>query len=357
MALKSLGTDSDQIQTGTTAERPTLAAGDAGSIRFNTTTGLMEQWDGSAWSSLSTGGGSSVSPASLSEAAAGTLTTVYSSPQTAVPKDASGMDGAALMPGGNDSERPGSPSTGMLRYNDQASPAGMEFYDGSSWSRVTDSNSSAGWTLIQEVNATNASTVDITDIDGSYSSYVIKVTDATWSTDSGTGLNLVARFMTGSTPSVPSSAGFRAWSAQHQKNTTMGDNLSSTTITYAKTWNMWGLQNPGDSFMVNVDGGNYLRISNEVNEDNNKNNFEIVLMDPGDSWGSHQFWWHGMQQEESYQTLRTETRHIQGEGFHFDDTTDPSSTTGSPITGVKFAITRNSLVFGTVTGKFQLYGL
>jgi len=115
MALKSLGTASDQIQTGTTAERPTLAASDAGNIRFNTTTGLFEQWDGSTWSSLSTGSGTTLNPATLAEAAAGTLTTVYSSPETAVPKDASGMTGAALIPTGTTAESPSTQVAGMLR--------------------------------------------------------------------------------------------------------------------------------------------------------------------------------------------------------------------------------------------------
>jgi hypothetical protein len=54
-------------------------------------------------------------------------------PQFAVPKNASGMTGAALLPGGNDGARP-SPVTGMLRYNNQGgTPVNLEYYDGSSW--------------------------------------------------------------------------------------------------------------------------------------------------------------------------------------------------------------------------------
>ena len=49
MALFSTGTNSDKLAAGTTAERPVLALTDAGSIRFNTDLGQMEQWDGTAW--------------------------------------------------------------------------------------------------------------------------------------------------------------------------------------------------------------------------------------------------------------------------------------------------------------------
>lgn len=81
-----------------------------------------------AWSATPLNG-----PASLAEAAAGTITNKYSSPETAVPKDAAGMTGAALIPGGNDAARPGTPVEGMLRYNNQTAPAVMEYYDGSNW--------------------------------------------------------------------------------------------------------------------------------------------------------------------------------------------------------------------------------
>jgi hypothetical protein len=87
-----------------------------------------------AWVAAAPPAGGSVSAASLAEAAAGTVSTKYSSPQTAVPKDASGMTGAALIPGGNDGARPGTPVTGMLRYNNQGgTPVGMEYYDGTAW--------------------------------------------------------------------------------------------------------------------------------------------------------------------------------------------------------------------------------
>ena len=86
---------------------------------WNNTLGV---WEGSA-------GGPIPTAASLAEAAAGTINTKFSSPQTAVPKDASGMAGAAIIPGGADGTRPGTPSGGMFRYNTDLSPDSMEFYD------------------------------------------------------------------------------------------------------------------------------------------------------------------------------------------------------------------------------------
>lgn len=76
-------------------------------------------------------------PANLSEAATGSTNLKYSSPQTSVPKNASGMTGAALLPGSGDSGRPGTPAVGMFRYNNESSPANLEFYDGSDWRTVS----------------------------------------------------------------------------------------------------------------------------------------------------------------------------------------------------------------------------
>lgn len=95
-------------------------------------------WDNTlqVWTGSSPGAGG-LTAASPAQAAAGTLNTVASTPQTAVPKDASGMTGAALMPGGTDAERAAiaTPSGGMFRYNTTLSPDSMEFYDStqSSW--------------------------------------------------------------------------------------------------------------------------------------------------------------------------------------------------------------------------------
>jgi hypothetical protein len=73
--------------------------------------------------------------ATASDAATGTSATVLMTPQFAVPKNASGMTGAALLPGGDDGARPTTPATGMLRYNSQGgTPVKMEYYDGGAWS-------------------------------------------------------------------------------------------------------------------------------------------------------------------------------------------------------------------------------
>jgi hypothetical protein len=103
---------------------------------INTTNGFTYVYDPvlGVWTGSAGGGGSTVTAATLAEAAAGTINTKYSSPETAVPKSSSGMTGAALIPGGNDGARP-SPVTGMLRYNNQGgTPVKMEYYDGAAWS-------------------------------------------------------------------------------------------------------------------------------------------------------------------------------------------------------------------------------
>ena len=96
-------------------------------------------WDNTlgVWTGSSPAAGG-LTAASLAQAAAGTLNTVASTPQTAVPKDASGMTGAAIIPGGPDGGRPGTPSGGMFRYNTTYDPDTMEYYDGTaaSWKRL-----------------------------------------------------------------------------------------------------------------------------------------------------------------------------------------------------------------------------
>lgn len=54
--------------------------------------------------------------------------------QSALP-GAAAQTGAAIIPGGDDTERAAitTPVAGMFRYNDQTSPAVMEYYDGSAW--------------------------------------------------------------------------------------------------------------------------------------------------------------------------------------------------------------------------------
>jgi hypothetical protein len=106
-----------------------------GMIRYNNSTppAVIEYYNGGAWVTLGSGGATA---ATLAEAAAGTINTKFLSPETGVPKDAAGMTGAALIPGGNDGARPVSPVTGMTRYNDQGGvPALLEYYDGANWTQ------------------------------------------------------------------------------------------------------------------------------------------------------------------------------------------------------------------------------
>ena len=115
------------IPAGTTAQRP--AAGNyTGQFRYNTTIPQLEYSDGAAWQPV----GASLSPASLAEAQAGTITTKYSSPQTAVPKDASGMTGSAYLPAGTTLQRPTAGNyTGQFRYNTTIPQ--LEYSDGTTW--------------------------------------------------------------------------------------------------------------------------------------------------------------------------------------------------------------------------------
>jgi hypothetical protein len=93
------------------------------------TTGVVI-WNGTAWAGV---GGSPA--ATLAEAALGILTTKYSSPQTSVPKDASGMTGAAILPSGTTGQQPGTLVAGMTRYN--TTTGDLEFYTGTAWNGVT----------------------------------------------------------------------------------------------------------------------------------------------------------------------------------------------------------------------------
>ena len=123
-------TGSAYIPAGTTAQRPT-ASNYTGQFRYNTTIPQLEYSDGTAWQPV----GAALLPASLAEAQAGTITTKYSSPQTAVPKDASGMTGSAYIPAGTTAQRPtASNYTGQFRYNTQIPQ--LEYSDGTAWVAV-----------------------------------------------------------------------------------------------------------------------------------------------------------------------------------------------------------------------------
>ena len=101
-----------QVPAGTTLQQPAISV--VGQIRYNTDNDEFEGYLGSpaAWAPIG-----SVDPASLAEAATGVITTKYSSPETAVPKDASGMTGAAILPAGTTLQRPAVSVDGMFRFN------------------------------------------------------------------------------------------------------------------------------------------------------------------------------------------------------------------------------------------------
>lgn len=93
-------------------------AGNSGAVL--TTNGTNVSWDGSF-----------LKAATLAQAAAGNLNTVANTPETSVPKNAAGMTGAAIIPGGTSGQRPGAPQAGWFRFNTDTSldPYGhMEVY-------------------------------------------------------------------------------------------------------------------------------------------------------------------------------------------------------------------------------------
>ena len=100
-----------QLPSGASANRPTPPA--LGLVRYNTDLNKFEGYGGApaSWEPLG------ASPATLAEAAAGVITTKYSSPETAVPKDAAGMNGAAILPAGTSAQQPAAPVDGMFRFN------------------------------------------------------------------------------------------------------------------------------------------------------------------------------------------------------------------------------------------------
>ena len=82
----------------------------------------------------SSGGATPVISATLADAAtaaAGTSAVTLMTPQFAVPKNAAGMTGAAILPNGTTAQRPGAPVAGMTRFN--STDTSIEFYDGAKW--------------------------------------------------------------------------------------------------------------------------------------------------------------------------------------------------------------------------------
>lgn len=143
------------IPAGTTTDRP-LATAYTGQFRYNTQIPEFEYSNGVTWLPLSA---EAKNVASLAEAQAGTITTKYSSPQTAVPKDASGMTGSAYLPAGTTAQRPAATGyAGQFRYNTQIPQ--LEYSDGTNWISVVNINNSvtsfnAGTTGFTPVAATS----------------------------------------------------------------------------------------------------------------------------------------------------------------------------------------------------------
>ena len=104
--------------TGVTASLPLVSSGGAApNLTINAATTSLP---------------GSVQLADAAASQAGTSATLVNTPAFSVPKDASGMTGAALLPGGTTLQRPGTPSSGMLRFNtDPTSTIGnrAEVYD------------------------------------------------------------------------------------------------------------------------------------------------------------------------------------------------------------------------------------
>ncbi len=114
--------------------------------------GITYTWDNSlgVW----VGGSVASTPlaATLAEAAAGVLDTVFLSPKTGVPKDAAGMTGAAILPSGTDLQRAAiaTPVVGMQRFNTDSGYG--EIYTG-----VTNT-----WRKLAFVSAPNPLPADVT---------------------------------------------------------------------------------------------------------------------------------------------------------------------------------------------------
>jgi hypothetical protein len=115
-------------------------------IRYND--GTTTQWVAAA----PPGATSLLNPATLAEAAVGTVNTRYSSPETAVPKNAAGMTGAAILPSGTSAQQPGSPAAGWIRYNTTLPTNNLEVY----------SPSLSTWRQLQYVPASTPLPPDLT---------------------------------------------------------------------------------------------------------------------------------------------------------------------------------------------------
>lgn len=123
------------IPGGAGTARPTTPA--TGMFRYNNDTppAVLEFYDGTTWQSVPTSSGGGLGAATLAQAAAGTSNAVANTPETSVPKNASGMTGSALIPAGSTAQQPAAASyAGAFRYNTDTNLP--EFSDGTNWISV-----------------------------------------------------------------------------------------------------------------------------------------------------------------------------------------------------------------------------
>ena len=97
------------MPAGNTAARPGLAVGQAGALRYNSTTGAMEFWNGAAWEEI---------------ASSATNSFVQQTSAT----------GSAVMPTGTILQRDASPSAGFTRFN--TDNVNLEVWNGTAWTAV-----------------------------------------------------------------------------------------------------------------------------------------------------------------------------------------------------------------------------
>ena len=136
----------------------------------NTANTFTYTWNGTAWTSAPAGGGGggtvtgvtgtlpitvatgtttpviainaattaatgSIQLATAAENAAGTDATKAVTPAFSVPKDASGMTGAGILPSGTTAQRPAAPASGMVRVNTDTNPQ-LEQYANAAWQPI-----------------------------------------------------------------------------------------------------------------------------------------------------------------------------------------------------------------------------
>jgi hypothetical protein len=88
----------------------------------------------------------SIQIATLADAAAGTLATSALTPESGVPKNASGMTGAAILPGGTTAQQPAGAADGWFRYNSTLKV--LEYYTNSAWLPIVAGGGTTGGVTI-----------------------------------------------------------------------------------------------------------------------------------------------------------------------------------------------------------------